>query len=428
MHKLLNACIAAVVIAGAGCSDVIKYGRLLGFVVDGQSGQRLNLFTTNGSVANVTDDSSATNQVYAVVEGRLKRAIPCGQGDATEANLLSAEGCYRIEGVPVNQDVPVFAQYTGYARFHGTTFIDSNKYSADDVNFPDPQQIGNIRMFPVGFGTDVRFFTLDNDNGRTLSGVQVVCQYDPDDGNQFEGDGDDFISPESTTSGGIRATTDGSGTAVIPGAQLVMGADYNCQFYLSSATNQRVLTESYSFTAGVDGPDFYVALQTGDILDSDPLYAVYANNQNSETVFGANGNLVVVMNIPAEIIPGTLDCQRADINWSDTDGDLSAAPTLPANVFNNGTSETMTATFSSDGRTLTLATRALTTPYDTGDLGTSVDFNGVWIRPVNNLELVRAHRYIGSSGTGSTSCSIGQSHNWDSLDSWWGFDNEITLF
>ena len=98
----------AVVVSGA-CGRSGS-GRIVGFVVDGQTGQRLNFFKDSGSKKNLGDDGNATSHVYSIIGGALRRAVPCGSGDTSETNALRADGCYQIVHVGYGSTVPVFAE------------------------------------------------------------------------------------------------------------------------------------------------------------------------------------------------------------------------------------------------------------------------------------------------------------------------------
>lgn len=409
MQRLLKTCAVVLAVALAGCNNGKRYGRIIGFVINGQTGQRLNAFPNSGNLANLGNDSAATNQVFALVEGRFKRAEPCGQGDANQNNLITADGCYRIEGVPVNTDVPVFAQFDGFDRFHGQTRIDTVASVQEDLIDTDPQVIGNIMVWPRGFQVD--YSVNVRASGRPVPDATVNCQANVGN-NVFSTDGDDFINPEATTSETIRATTGADGVALLSGAQLVNGASYNCEVFRSDELAGRVVQSDFSFTAGVDEPSIGV-----DLNVSGPgavLYAVRTNNENSDALLGVSATLIVYLNTPAEIVPGTVDCQRATLSTSDFDADGQTA-SLATDTVDNGASETTNASLSADGLVLTVALRALSTPFDTGDLGTSATFNGIFLRTRDQAFHQRSFVIGGTNPNASNSCDIGTAFSTNSL-------------
>ncbi|HZH02862.1 MAG TPA: hypothetical protein VEY30_03690, partial [Myxococcaceae bacterium] len=360
--------------AAAGCGNK-ETGRIVGFVVNGQTGQRVNAFAADDSLQNLKNDSETRSNIYAIVEGSFRRAEPCGKGDINEENAIGADGCYRIEGVPTNTATPVIATIDTYERFHGQVNIDDNRYEQEDVRYTDPQVVGNIRVFPLGYGVDYRVaLSLNN---RRIAGGTVSCQLRQTTPNSFQTDGD-FLIPQNTTSGNVSAQSDGEGIAQLPGAQLVNGGSYTCEVFYSTPNEGRVVSGALTFVAGVSAPDQFVTLDSSPATGA--LVALSSNNDNPNALLGNNATLVIKLNKPAEIFPGTADCQVATLAAPNTDGDATPAGVLPTDAVGNGASETMTASLSADGLTLTLAYQAPTTPLDTDDLNTSVTFNGVYLR------------------------------------------------
>ncbi|PTL83845.1 hypothetical protein DAT35_10290 [Vitiosangium sp. GDMCC 1.1324] len=363
-------------LALVGCEHEANSGRLVGFIVDGQTGQRMNFFPADGKKNNIDDDKNSQSQVYAVIDGEFRRAEPCGSGDLTEENAIEADGCYQIDGIPEGMVVPIFAQAPGYERFVGEF-----TYPLLTKDQEHAQYVGNIRLFPKGYTTDYRFNV--SYNNQPVSKAQVICQYLNDDGNSLgvSGDFDNFLKPKNTGTATISATSGDDGVAVIPGAQLVNGASYSCEAVLNGALDGRTLAGQAFIVAGVNQTEQRVALSASGSLDT-LLYAVRSNADAAGTLMGADGKLVITFNRPVEIVPGTADCQYAveRIDYPDSDTVKGHIYTTDGTTATNGVSESVTADISGDGLTLTLGFK-VQSAFDPDDHGTYVNFSGIVIRP-----------------------------------------------
>lgn len=413
MQRLQKACVAVLVLALAGgCNQGKMYGRIIGFVVNGVTGQRLNAFPNSNNLTNLGNDANATTEVYALVQGSFKRAQPCGQGDINTSNKIPADGCYRIEGVPTDTDVPIFAQFDGFEPFHGTTRIVTNAVTTTDLIDTDPQKVGNIMMWPVGFSEDYSFNVVASSSAgsnRPVANAQVNCQADPTT-NSFSTGGTDFIQPEQTTLGTVQATTDANGMATIPGAQLVNGSNYHCDVFTTDEFENRTAQGTVNFTAGVTEPTLLVSLTLGG--NGNIIYAVRANNDDPNALLGATASLIVTLNRPIEIIPGSEDCQKATINAPDSNGNGNTPPALPTNVANNTASETVTTSVSADGLTLTITNKPYVTPLDTGDYGAVLSFDGIHLHSKDATLQRNGNFRIGAAVgvAGSTACTYAQAN------------------
>ncbi|MBM7118130.1 hypothetical protein [Archangium primigenium] len=370
-----------------GCDWEANHGRLVGFVVDGQSGQRLNFFKPDGK-NNIEDDKDSKSQVYALIKGEFIRARPCGTGDLTDTNAIEADGCFQIDDIPEGMTIPLFAQAPGYERFVGEI---TYPLLSEDVEHS--QFVGNIRLFPKGFTVDYRFHvTLDN---QPVPRVQLLCQYLPASlqGNSLQVSGD-FLTPRNTGATTVSATTDEDGLAVIPGAQLVNGAEYHCEAVMSETLEGRVLAGQGNFVAGVSQGDQRLALTTDVGATDGFVYAVRSSVDDPSALAGAAGKLVITFNRPVELLPGSSDCQIATATVPDTNGN-GVTGSLPTNVPDNGVSETTTTELSGDGLTLTLGYK-VATAFEPGDRGTTITFGGVVLRPRSASGLAQA-RSLGSA-------------------------------
>ncbi|XXF76793.1 hypothetical protein P2318_27605 [Myxococcaceae bacterium GXIMD 01537] len=374
----------------ASCSGDMSEGRLVGFVVDGQTGQRVNLFKADEAKQNVEDDAESKSQVYAVIDGEFRRAKPCGEGDLTQENAIEADGCFQIDGIPLGMEIPVFAKAPGYERFIGRY-----TYQLHDEDTKGYQRIANIRMFPVGFAVDYKFQV--NFQGRPVPGVNVVCQYRQSQANNLAVDGI-FLQPENSGSTGVSAQTGADGVAVIPGAQLVNGANYHCEAVANQQVDGRVLSGERDIVAGVAQAEQRMALTANGSLDNG-LYAVNSNADNPAELLGANGKLIISFNKPVQLLPRVVDCHNASLFTSDYDADGNTG-SMPANIPGNNASETVLTELSADGLTLTLTPR-FERALDADDRGTSIGFSGVYVQPRNATDGAQV-RYIGGA------CAMGE--------------------
>jgi hypothetical protein len=389
VNKLTQKFLVASLLALAGCEHEANSGRLVGFIVDGQTGQRLNFFQKDSNKNNLDDDKDSQSQVYAVIDGEFRRAEPCGKGDANDDNGIEADGCYQIDGIPEGMTIPIFAQAPGYERFIG-----EYRYEVIDSDIEHSQRVANLRMFPKGFAVDYRFNVVLNN--QPVPKAQVICQYLPTSTNTLQVSGD-FLTPVNTGTSTVSATTGDDGVAVIPGAQLVNGASYHCESVLSEGLDGRTLAGQGDIVAGVSQSEQRVALSASGAPDS-VVYAVRSNADHTDTLMGGNGKLVISFNRPVEIVPGTADCQVASANAPDTDADgntgrlITDVRNAPPTTYST-TSESVSAEVSGDGLTLTLGFKA-ELPFDPDDRGTSVSFSGIVVRPRGAADSAQA-RYLG---------------------------------
>jgi hypothetical protein len=383
MQGLKKGCAVLSLLALGGCFSSAGEGRIVGFAVDGQTGQRLNFFVADESKQNIDDDSDSKAQIYAVIGGEFHRATPCGSGDLSQENGIHADGCFQIDGIPAGMEIPIFAEMPNFERFVGRY-----SYPLHDEDVKGSQKVVNLRLFPVGFAVDYRFQV--NFEGRPVAGANVVCQYRQQAGNSLQVDGI-FLTPENSGSTSITVQTDATGMALLPGAQLVNGARYHCEAALTQPVDGRVLSGSQEITAGVDQAEQGMSLvSTGAVSSS--LYAVNSNGDNPAELLGANGKLVINFNRPVELMARTADCQVASLFTTDFDTDTRTG-SLVTDIPGNNASENMTAELSGDGLSLTLGFRTQN-PLDADDRGTSVQFSGIYVRPRNATDGTQV-RFIG---------------------------------
>ncbi|MCP3144338.1 hypothetical protein [Pyxidicoccus xibeiensis] len=388
MKNLKKAVVVLSLAAATGCSSGGE-GRIVGFVVDGQSGQRMNFFKADEGKNNLEDDDESKSQVYAIIEGEFRRAKPCGSGDLNQENSIEADGCYQIDGIPLGEEFPIIAQAPGYERFLGRYTMQTWN---EEFEHEGAQEVVNLRVFPTGFAVDYRF--LVNLNGRAVPDAKVNCQYRLEQGNLLQTAGN-FLPPEATGSTTVSAVTDANGLAVIPGAQLVNGATYHCEAVLPGAVDGRVLSGQSDITAGMSQPEQAMSVSTSASTD-DNFYAVFSNADDPDTLHGQTGKLVVTFNRPVEIAPRTADCQVAQLSTFDRDND-GVMGRFVTDVAGNNASETVTAEVSADGLTLTVGFKQAETPLDADDRNTLVAFSGIIVRPRGAADSINV-RYIGALG------------------------------
>jgi hypothetical protein len=370
MYKLTQKFLVVSLLALAGCEHEANSGRIVGFIVDGQTGQRMNFFKAASDKNNLDDDRDSESQVYAIIDGEFRRAQPCGRGDLNDKNGIEADGCFQINGIPEGMEIPIFAQAPGYEKFIGELQFPLVTSDQEHAQF-----VGNIRMFPKGYTTDYKFNV--SFNNQPVSKAQVICQYLATGGNSNQVSGN-FLPPSNTGSATIMATSGDDGVATIPGAELVNGAPYNCKTVMTQALEGQTLSGESVIIAGVSQTDQRMLLYTYDLVD-ELLYAVRSNADDGYKLLGANGKLIVTFNRPVEIVPGTANCQTASAAIFYPDTDTNQGELYPTEAGNNASEQVITE-LSADGLTLTLGYNARL-QFDPDDHGTYISFSGIVLRP-----------------------------------------------
>ncbi|MGC4122569.1 MAG: hypothetical protein QM765_49960 [Myxococcales bacterium] len=387
-----KALLALSTLAFAACgAPTTPGGTIVGFLIDGQTGQAKNVFENSGSLENLSGGASGKNQVYTIINGDFVRATPCGQGFISEANGVKATGCFKFANVPFGE-LPIFAVYDGYEKFHGI------------LDYPAPesgtasQVVANVRIFPKNYSVDYKL--LVNLDGRGINDVTVACQI-RQESVALSTDGK-FVPPMNTTSQALSATTGtddtfGDGFVRLSGADLVMGAKYHCEAYkLDLYENRGVLTGSVDFRAGVDAPEVSLKLTATKSADLDIVYAIESNADDQNNLVGSTGSLQIVFNRLVEIVPGTSDCQTANITAPDTNSSGDATATEVNDIPNNGVSEQVTVkTF---GETGLIIKFNYSGTFDKFDVGSKVAFSGIYVRPKGSPADGTDIRVIGGRG------------------------------
>jgi hypothetical protein len=403
MQKRFLAAVLGVTLSGIGCSNESNREnqtyRWIGFLVDGSTATPLAL----------TGDDKSSNQVFAVVEGKVRRAKPC---DGSSEKVTPLPGCFMLDDIPVSSifstgqtvnQIPVFATYEGYERFQGRLTGLSSVDTENVTEIQDMQLHANIRVFPKNYQVAYRVWTAYNN--RPVPEVRVVCQIRNATANPYATNGSFFLAPEDTLGGVVDVRTDASGYATLT-TPLVNGATYRCYANRAEPFEGHIVQGTVEFVAGVSAADQAISLTAAP---NQVLFATSANNDDPGVTWGADGRLSVTFNRPIEILPGTTDCQFATLSAPDTNGDTNAAGPLPATISGNNTSEQVNASVSGDGLTLQLGYKPGTPGVNPNDLGSTVTFSGIFIRPLN-AEPAYVYSIGSTTGAATPACALGTAY------------------
>jgi len=404
MQKRLFMAVLGVVLCGTACTyesnrENQTY-RWIGFLFDGSTASPLAL----------KDDANSTNQVFAIIKGNVRRALPCGGSDAKAPN---ATGCFKIDDIPVATifvsgqtvyQVPVFAQYDGYDRFQGQLDGLSSIDTGHINELLDMQLYANIRVFPKNY--QVAYRVLTTFNNRAVPNTRVVCQVRNNPGNTYSTNGSNFLANEDTLNGVVDVLSDATGHATLT-SPLVNGAAYHCVANRADLFEGQVVRGTLDFVAGVSAAEQTIALNAAP---GNVLFATSANNEDPGVTLGSDGKLIITFNRPIELVPGTADCQFASLSAPNTNGDANTAGALPTTVSGNDASEQVSASVSADKLTLTLGFKAGSPGIDPNDLGSTVTFSGIFVRP-SGVDPALVFRIGSTTGAGTPACSLGTAYN-----------------
>ncbi len=228
-----------------------------GYAVDGRTGAKLNFFGEN----NNDRDGNSANQIWTVVEGKIRIADHCDGGDENSNNGLSLNGCFVIKKLPTNVELPVFAKMEGYHSFAGTIMVEGISDINDSENIiGEPAYYRNLRLFPQGI--DYTYTITTEYNLAPLAGAEVNCIY------RSQGDFDvlgaalpqKYVTPTNDFNPIISGLSDESGFFVIPGGSLTKGGLYEC--FATAIVDGNVISNAAgeTFTVGVDDTSVLVDL------------------------------------------------------------------------------------------------------------------------------------------------------------------------
>ncbi len=328
------------------------YGCLQGVVTDGFTGQRVDLSKVTG-----------TNGMYVLIRGdKLKAQII-----ADDPNLL---GEYHICGIPVEDTYPVYAYIDGYMPFESSVMVDStrakkvtgNQAVVDEVKIPDPIELQDVRLFPVGNTTrNLRVRAVFNGVGVKDAIVDLEAKAAGSAATfAFEGT---FANSAGTRVLPTRQMTDADGYATFPAAGLSLGAAYAVTVHPPIASNNSapahadiVLGVSGASASDFNSYDLNVIL--GD--QNQGLKAISCSTQFQS--YNSSGTLKIMFNRPVNIIDqDNLDGALAITAGMVSDTAGTTTVTLVSDTADNDKVESLTATMS--GNILSL------TPKFTNDKG-----------------------------------------------------------
>lgn len=218
-----------------------------------------------------------------------------------------SNGIHVIYGVPDNTAVFVLADAPGLAPFVAKLTIDgTGSIENGDFDF----RFFNVLMYPVGTAPgDLTVTVFSGDGGTPVQGATVVATQDqqpvfvPVDTPLFPGVG---VLPSS-----VIQTTDASGRAVFPGADLVLGARYSIDVFGAIVDGVFLVpSQNQSITIGSSVPEIVVFLNR-------PLLTPVAITSNNED--GAiHNNLVVRFPYAIELCTPT-----SPLSWTNSSGSFS---------------------------------------------------------------------------------------------------------
>jgi hypothetical protein len=422
--KLMVCLLVAGLVAGCGSDDgggpgtVDKTGPWFGYVFDAKSGEPLNFF----GEGNGTFDQNSPDQIYALIEGAVRLARPCPQGEINEANGLSRAGCFMIENLPQDVDIPVYVKRAGYHPFNSEVDLPGEVSGHLYVN--DPSEYNYVRLFPTGTNYDVTVTVAHSaDNDRALAGITVRCIYDSQGAFDVLGtNSSQFLSPYNTFSPVITGTSDENGKVTLLGAELTKGGSYDCFAHGTDLVDGCVIAgssesssgSSLSFTVGVDEANQRLPVQcNGEGSDYEDEIAVAVNYSTSTPLGGLGETMQIYLTRPVDLVPGTENCQYVSA--------FSFAPG-PDDLFietepdvDNEAAESAAVSVSADGFTVSIQ-GILAADSSTDDIAPVFEFGGIYLRPRtppgNGIVLVAGGNSLSgflvesSFGTGATCGAI----------------------
>ena len=461
---------------GAGGTSELRDGVWFGFIVDAKSGAPINFFTdatdSNGdAVVNAVDDDASSNQIWAVADGNIVSAQPCGR-DGVAGTVGAQAGCFKMTGLPVGVDVPVFARHSDYHPFASSIKIDpfaeggggvggsaNDNYApyggvdnttinvgsgggqGNAVVLSRPSINANVRLFPTGLNYDVTI-TVETEGELIGEGIAVRCAPNPASAEDYfdvvgdvewriaeyideDGNFDSiFLQPNALGGGVVSGTTNAERSqVVIPGSELTKGLYYECYAHGEDTIGGQVVyyTGGSGFTPGVSSP--FVTLGA-DASNNGDLRVVWNNFADSDRALGGvDEDAVLIFNRPVEIVPGTEDCQTASVTVGNS-GDDGATSATVANVddpVDMAAAESVNVSLDSTGTVMTVSAVLETDSADDTDI--FMNFGGIYVTSTDVINSVQIWE-IGGNGTnhqieelGLSCSSIGTSTVYSDLHS-----------
>ena len=315
------------------------YGCLQGVIVDGYTGQRLDIST-------LVDPAG----VYVLIRDQKLKA----QFHTGDPNLV---GEYFICDIPVEETYPVFAYIDGYMPFESTVTIPGTralKTSAqgaytEEVKIADPIELTNLQLFPKG-NTDRDLIVHVTNEGSPVKDTIVDLEPIAAAGH-FAFDGT-FANSVGARMLPLRAKTDASGKATFAATDLSLGTAYNL-VVTSAGTADLGGGSRLGFVLGVNGATvadedhWEYNFELGDTNQA--LRVISCSNAGES--FNSSGTIQIVFNRDIKLSANDDAWAVAGVSGFGGLGGGSTA-SLPTDTANNGASERVNAT--ATGNTLVL--------------------------------------------------------------------------
>lgn len=308
-HPFRTALALSMALGAAACGQLTKkdsnaltdggvtrnLGCIQGVVINGLTGDAINISKF---------DASKGEGLRVVIGGTTLTPVAVSD-EALKAGDLP--GHYTLCDIPLDESYPVVVNVPGFARIESNVTVAStvaarSKEADSDLTKLVPIQTMNVRLYPVGVQTQDMKFVVTN-AGQAVSGAQVILV--ADGANTL--DDDKFLIPRNISAKPLTVSTDASGAAIFPAAELTLGAlmDYRV---IPPTTDLKMTVVSGTLNVGL-------LAQTGvqhpylvyvDLKNPLPPLSVVSTNLDAND-FITTGEYVAYFNRDIEIVPGTED-------------------------------------------------------------------------------------------------------------------------
>lgn len=349
-------------------------GCLAGVVEDGITGARVDLAAGDNA-----------DNFFVLVSDSQKFADPLlSDGQAADSPNLVGE--YTLCDVPVEAEFPLYVAVPGYQPFESVVLIASSRAASgseahQDVLSQIPTLQANIRLFPAApAGKDYQ--VVVSFNGAAVEGAAV--QLIPTGGHVTPISGANYLDPVVTGYKTLQGTTDASGVATFPAAQLALGARYHYLVIPVDSSTQGVADGTVTVGYVLAPSDPY-ALHV-DLADTtaDLVIVSKSTDANSHDETGA---LKVVFNKPVELVPDSVDGAVATL-------DHAVQAALVDDVPGNNASEQVTVAIS--GQTVTLTPKFKTSPAKAKEAALGITYSGISVRSTTGQKQVQKLQIAGT--------------------------------
>lgn len=291
------------------------------------------------------------------------------------------DGDFAFTNVPVTMwdlaSYRIVATADGYQQFEGYFSLDTDGYypTADEDGSDGNNNtidtvynfIGNVYLFPLGAtAPEINvyvYFDQEPVAGATVQLEQLIGS------NLAITNTINAWSPDSGLLPSLSATTDATGLATFAGSSLVLGGEYDIDVLpIVYEGVQLSLTDGANITVGTD--THTVAVSMSDLEpgnDDEGLYVTDASNYDADDL-QSDGVLTVEFNRSVWLVDA--DAPTATFTTSDGVSDPAGSGALEA--------DSVTATMSADGKTLTLTPNFNPSP-DADDADSQVNYANVQV-------------------------------------------------